>query len=270
MAEKLKATKSDIRKLYWRWNTIFTTPASYILYYGHVVSYGMSNALRRLYPNDDDYRAALNRESSFFITEQGFGSVILGICLAMEEEKANGAELADEDFIAIKGALMGPLAGFGDTMYGSILRVMLIAMFQPLAAEGMLIAFIAPILYNIAKFGMSWITLNAGYKYGLKAAENILENQLFKKILAAASVLSMFVMGGMTASYVKFSIALKYVGIYSTIDFNTLANKLLPGIFSIGPTLLIYYLINKKKVSVNKIIIAIMAIVFVLAYFKIV
>lgn len=42
---------------------------------------------------------------------------ILGVTLALEEQRANGAEIDDGAINGIKVGLMGPLAGVGDPIF---------------------------------------------------------------------------------------------------------------------------------------------------------
>lgn len=42
---------------------------------------------------------------------------VLGVTLAMEEKRANGAEIDDGAINGIKVGLMGPLAGVGDPIF---------------------------------------------------------------------------------------------------------------------------------------------------------
>ena len=52
----------------------------------------------------------------FYNTEAVFGSVINGITIAMEEQKAKGAPIDDETITSVKSGLMGPMAGVGDSL----------------------------------------------------------------------------------------------------------------------------------------------------------
>ncbi len=47
---------------------------------------------------------------------------ILGVTLALEEQRANGAEIDDGAINGIKVGLMGPLAGVGDPIFWGTVR----------------------------------------------------------------------------------------------------------------------------------------------------
>lgn len=192
-----------------------------------------------------------------FITESGFGMVIHGIILAMEEERAKGADISDDAFVSIKSALMGPLAGFGDTIMDATIRTLNIAIFQPLAMQGMLIAPIISGLIQICGKPLAGaIMLPLGYKMGTDAVDKLLDNGGFKKLMSAASILSMFIMGSMSYSYVS----LKSTLTIGSVELQNILDSILPGMLPLALVLGIYYLMTKKNVSATWIILSIMVI----------
>src|ERR687886_2714555 len=83
-------------------------------------AYAMEPVLRRLYPEKDEYAAALQRHLVFFNTSPIVGApLIIGSAISMEEA---GAPASAE---GVKVGLMGPMAGVGDTvtfaLYNSII-----------------------------------------------------------------------------------------------------------------------------------------------------
>ncbi|MBU5568014.1 PTS system mannose/fructose/sorbose family transporter subunit IID, partial [Escherichia sp. S69_ASV_4] len=72
----------------------------------------MVPAIRRLYPENNEARKqAIRRHLEFFNTQPFVAAPILGVTLALEEQRANGAEIDDGAINGIKVGLMGPLAG---------------------------------------------------------------------------------------------------------------------------------------------------------------
>ena len=140
----------------------------------------------------------------FFNTEGIWGSIIHGIVLAMEEQRALGAPIPTEAITGIKAGLMGPFAGIGDTIDWSTLRPLLIALVLPLAENG---SFLAPIIYGILLGGITFAEnmffVKTGYRMGTQAALSVLEGGAINKFISCASVLGMFMMGGLSASMVK-------------------------------------------------------------------
>ena len=99
---------------------------------------------------------------------------------------------------------MGPFAGIGDTIDWSTLRPLLIALVLPLAENG---SFLAPIIYGILLGGITFAEnmffVKTGYRMGTQAALSVLEGGAINKFISCASVLGMFMMGGLSASMVK-------------------------------------------------------------------
>ncbi|WP_262156729.1 PTS system mannose/fructose/sorbose family transporter subunit IID, partial [Escherichia coli] len=78
---------------------------------------------RRLYPENNDARKqAIKRHLEFFNTHPYVAAPVLGVTLAMEEKRANGAEIDDGAINGIKVGLMGPLAGVGDPIFWGTVR----------------------------------------------------------------------------------------------------------------------------------------------------
>ncbi len=80
--------------------------------------FSMVPAIRRLYPENNEARKqAIRRHLEFFNTQPFVAAPILGVTLALEEQRANGAEIDDGVINGIKVGLMGPLAGVGDPIF---------------------------------------------------------------------------------------------------------------------------------------------------------
>ena len=75
----------------------------------------------------DEYYDALQRHQNFFNTTPMFASFIYAIVISMEYERKAaldaGKDFDDASIEAIKVALMGPIAGIGDSIQLSCLRV---------------------------------------------------------------------------------------------------------------------------------------------------
>ena len=82
--------------------------------------YAMIPAIKRLYQGEDR-KKALKRHLEFFNTQPFVTAPILGVNLAMEEQKANGADIDDGSINGLKVGLMGPLAGVGDPIFGALI-----------------------------------------------------------------------------------------------------------------------------------------------------
>lgn len=122
MAEnKIHLTKSDRLKVMWR-SMLLQGSWNYERMQNGGWCYSLIPALRKLYPNKEDQKAALQRHLVFFNTHPYLASPILGVTLALEEEKANGKEIEDQAIQGVKVGMMGPLAGVGDPVFWYTVR----------------------------------------------------------------------------------------------------------------------------------------------------
>ena len=158
-------------------------------------AYSLIPALKKLYPNKEDATAALKRHLEFFNTHPYIAAPILGVTLALEEDKANGADIDDSAIQGVKVGMMGPLAGIGDPVFWFTVRPILGAIAASLATGGSIIAplffFIA---WNAIRIGFLWYTQELGYKKGAEITSD-LSGGILQKITKGASILGMFVMG---------------------------------------------------------------------------
>ena len=78
----------------------------------------MNKVLRKLYKDDpEELQAAMRRHTSMFNTNCDWGSIIHGITISLEEQRALGHDdISPEVIQSLKLGLMGPLAGIGDSV----------------------------------------------------------------------------------------------------------------------------------------------------------
>ena len=124
----------------------------------------------------------------------------------MEEQRALGAPIGVEAITGIKAGLMGPFAGIGDTVDWATMMPLVIIMFLPLAATGSPFgAIFAWLIVMGITYVEGRIFSNLGYQLGTRAAVNLLQGKAINTFISVASVLGLFMMGGLSASFVKVS-----------------------------------------------------------------
>ncbi len=168
------------------------------------VAFAMIPAIKKLYPNDKaEQAAALKRHLEFFNTQPYVASPVLGVTLALEEERANGAAVDDTAIQGVKVGMMGPLAGVGDPVFWYTVRPIVGALGASLAMGG---SILGPILFfiiwNIVRWAFMWYTQEFGYKAGSKITED-LSGGLLQKVTKTASILGMFVLGSLIQRWVS-------------------------------------------------------------------
>ncbi|MFC3932397.1 PTS system mannose/fructose/sorbose family transporter subunit IID [Streptococcus dentapri] len=209
MAERIQLTKSDRRKVWWR-STFLQGSWNYERMQNLGWAYSLIPALKKLYSNKEDRSAALERHLEFFNTHPYVAAPILGVTLALEEEKADGAEIDDTAIQGVKIGMMGPLAGIGDPVFWFTIRPILGALGASLASAGNILG---PIIFflgwNIIRMAFLWYTQELGYKAGSEITKD-LSGGILQKITKGASILGMFVLAALVERWVnvKFILAL--------------------------------------------------------------
>ena len=258
-----KLTKGDLRSMYWR-STFLLGAFNFERMQSMGFCVTMIPAIKRLYSKKEDQAAALKRHLEFFNTQPWIGSAIMGVTAAMEEERANGAKIDDGAISGVKVGLMGPLAGVGDPIYWGTARIILAVLGGTLAKEGNIMG---PILFfvgiNLIRVLTRWYSMNYGYEKGTEIVQDMEGGQL-QKITTGASILGLFIMGGLVAKWA--SLKIPYViakyqqdgqevvrTVQSTLD------ELLPNLVPLLLTFLCMTLL-KKKVSAIAIIFVMFAV----------
>ena len=103
--EQRKITRSDLVSMFLRSN-LQQASFNFERIHGLGFCYDMIPAIKRLYPLKEDQVAALRRHLVFFNTTPAVCGPVIGVTAAMEEARANGAEIDDGTINGIKVGLM--------------------------------------------------------------------------------------------------------------------------------------------------------------------
>lgn len=152
-------SKKDIIKSYLIWTFFSHSTYNYERMQASGVVHALGPSLEKLYgKGTDELKDALKRHMEFFNTEPNIGGCILGITLALEEQKSQDEDVDPEMISSIKTGLMGPLAGIGDTIWQGTLSPIALGIFLGMAKEGNLLG---PVFYlltiGIVLFGLGYI-----------------------------------------------------------------------------------------------------------------
>ncbi len=153
-------TKRDIRQSAARYMFMACNVFNYETQQGPGVVFGLSSTLRKIYPDDDDYKASLVNHSRFFNTTTWMANLILGAVLAMEEKDGRKAGPAVQSF---KTGLMGPLAGVGDTLIWVLLPTIMGSIAGYMALQGNPLGGIVWFILNIVFLALRFKLFSIGY-----------------------------------------------------------------------------------------------------------
>ncbi|EOS7668798.1 PTS mannose/fructose/sorbose transporter family subunit IID [Enterococcus hirae] len=213
--EKITLSKRDRLAVAWR-STFIQGSWNYERMQNGGWAFSMIPAIKKLYKTKEERTVALKRHLEFFNTHPYIASPILGVTLALEEERANGAPVDDVAIQGVKVGMMGPLAGVGDPVFWFTVRPMLGALGASLAMGGNILG---PIIFflgwNIIRWSFMWYTQEFGYKAGSKITDD-LSGGLLQDVTKGASILGMFVLAALVQRWVS----IKFLPVVSTVKLD--------------------------------------------------
>ena len=211
MTEKLQLSKSDRKKVWWR-SQFLQGSWNYERMQNLGWAYSLIPAIKKLYTTKEDQAAALERHLEFFNTHPYVAAPIMGVTLALEEERANGVEIDDAAIQGVKIGMMGPLAGIGDPVFWFTVRPILGALGASLAASGNLVG---PLLFffgwNAIRMAFLWYTQEFGYKAGPEITKDM-SGGILKDITKGASILGMFILAVLVQRWVSINFTVNLPG----------------------------------------------------------
>ena len=211
MAEKIQLSKSDRQKVWWR-SQFLQGSWNYERMQNLGWAYSLIPAIKKLYTKKEDQAAALERHLEFFNTHPYVAAPIMGVTLALEEERANGTEIDNAAIQGVKIGMMGPLAGIGDPVFWFTVRPILGALGASLAASGNLVG---PLLFffgwNAIRMAFLWYTQEFGYKAGSEITKDM-SGGILKDITKGASILGMFILAVLVQRWVSINFTVNLPG----------------------------------------------------------
>jgi mannose/fructose/N-acetylgalactosamine-specific phosphotransferase system component IID len=252
-------TKKDIRRTWMLWLGTCELSNSFERLQSLSFVGCLAPILKKLYKDDEELSLAFKRHLTFFNTEGIWGSLIHGIVISMEEERAKGEEISDDMITGLKTGFMGPLAGIGDTVDWGTIRPIVIGLFLPLASAGSWIAGLGPfVVVSLITSTISYYLWHLGYKVGRKSILQVLKDGRINQFIMASSILGMFMMGILSSQYVKLELKpfLMVNGEKTTIQ--SYVDQILPGLLPIAAVFILYYLIKKRNVKYTTILLGVL------------
>ncbi|MFT8325125.1 PTS system mannose/fructose/sorbose family transporter subunit IID [Oenococcus sicerae] len=213
--EKIHLTKRDRLAVAWR-STFIQGSWNYERMQNGGWAYSLIPAIKKLYKTKEDRTAALKRHLEFFNTHPYLASPIIGVTLALEEDRANGAKVDDVAIQGVKVGMMGPLAGVGDPVFWYTVRPILGALGASLALNGNILGpILFFVLWNVIRWGFMWYTQEFGYRAGSKITDD-LSGGLLQDVTKGASIMGMFVLAALIQRWVS----IKFTPIVSSIKLS--------------------------------------------------
>lgn len=253
---KRTLSKRDVSRAAWYWSFFAQSSQNYERMQGGAFAATLSRPLEKLYGDDKEgLSKALVRNMAFFNTHPELGSIIPGITIALEEERANDPTFDPEIISSTKNALMGPFAGIGDSVLAGVVNPIFLSIGIGLAAGG---SPVGPIVFMILWCGLviplKYFLFMKGYELGVDAVKLVSNESLKSKIISALTVIGLIVIGGVAATTIKAPLAWSYVSGDMTIDLQATLDSIMPGLVPLAFAMLCYLLVDKRGWNANKLL----------------
>lgn len=254
-------SKKELRKSWFIWYLGAEVSNSYERLQSLIFCASMVPVLKKLYTTKESLSEALKRHLSFFNTEGIAGSIVQGITIAMEEQRAASNDSSQDVMItSIKTGLMGPVAGIGDSIVWAAIMPIIIALFLPFAIQGSSLGAIMPIiLYTGISMFIGYFLCVRGYTIGRNSILQLLQNGKIKDLIEGAAVLGLFMMGALATSYITIKTPLEIaVKNSQPIVLQQILDSIVPGLLELTAVFAIYFYMKKKGPNYNVIMGAIL------------
>lgn len=247
-----KLTPGDVRAVFIRSN-LFQGSWNFERMQALGFCFSMVPVIRRLYPeNNDDRKQAIKRHLEFFNTHPYVAAPVLGVTMAMEEQRANGAPIDDAAINGLKVGLMGPLAGVGDPIFWGTVRPVFAALGAGIAMSGSLLGpLLFFILFNAVRLATRYYGVAYGYKKGVDIV-NDMGGGFLQKLTEGASILGLFVMGALVNKWTHVNIPMVVSritgsdGQTTVTTVQSILNQLMPGLVPLLLTFGCMWLLRRK------------------------
>ncbi|MBF0784135.1 PTS mannose transporter subunit IID [Muribacter muris] len=251
--EMKKVTKSDLNAVVRRSN-IFQGSWNFERMQALGFAYAMVPVIKRLYPdpNSQERKDAIKRHLEFFNTQPFVAAPVIGVTIAMEEERANGKPIDDAAINGIKVGLMGPLAGVGDPIYWGTARPVFAALGAGIALNGSILGpLLFFVLFNLVRLATRYFGVIYGYKKGLDVVHDM-SGGLLQKLTEGASILGLFIMGALVQKWTSINVPLvlstieKQDGTTEITTIQGILDSLMPGLLPLLLTFACMWLLRNR------------------------
>ncbi|OJG65965.1 hypothetical protein RV07_GL001552 [Enterococcus malodoratus] len=258
-------TKKDRHKAALRYMFMGVNNFNYETQQGPAVVFSLNKALRKIYSDDQEYIESLNNHFKYFNTTTAMANIILGASLAIEE-RDGGKSI--ESVQSLKTSLMGPFAGVGDTLIWILIPTILGSISGYMALEGNPVRAVMWLVFNLIFAFVKLKLWDLGYSSGVKLVTTLGEKLTI--FTEAASVMGLTVVGALISTAVKVQTGLTFkTGAVKLPLQSDVLDKIMPALLPVLLTIVVYKLIGSKRWTTTRIIVLLIVISMVGAFFGI-
>lgn len=203
--------------------------------------YGILPGLEKIHTDKDDLSKSMKHNLEFFNTHPFLVTFVMGIIMSLEQQKADTNTIR-----AVRVAAMGPLGGIGDAIFWFTLVPITAGITANMAISGSLAGPILFLLiFNAVQFGIRYWLMHWSYNLGSKAIDILTKNA--KEFTRSASMLGVFIVGALTSNYGATKLAIEIPNGEAPINIQNILDGVLPQMIPLALTLMLFYLIKKRK-----------------------
>ncbi len=253
-AQRIDALKND-RKfinrslLHYFWGTGVSFTMIFMMAPGMIEM--LASAAEELYPGDQKKQTELVANHNVFYNTQPNMTIVPGIIMGLEMERAKGEDIPNEVIQSIKAALAGSFAGIGDSIIQGILTPTLLSIGMGLSQNG---SGIGAIFVWLAFFAIMWPFCYWFFKLGMNAgaegASTLLEGEFKERFTKAIALVGCIVVGGVCASTANPMLKLAF----GSVEVQGFMEGIFPGLTGLLMWMGIYSLMKKKQIDAIKMV----------------
>lgn len=208
--------------------------------------------LKKIYRDQpEEYKNALKRHLTFFNTHMWVHGPILALTADLEARRARGEDIDEQAIQGLKGSLMGPLAGLGDSMFHGTLRPIMGGICAGLAVTGNPLA---PIIFfvtvNAVHVFCAWYGLYKTYEWGQTVIARLASGGL-RQFLEGASIAGLMAVGALTGTWLNVTTPLAYKVQEATVSVQGMLDSIMPRILPLALVMIVFWFVRKQKKTTN-------------------
>ncbi|MCL2565573.1 MAG: PTS system mannose/fructose/sorbose family transporter subunit IID [Defluviitaleaceae bacterium] len=258
-----KLSQQALKKAAWRHAWALQWCWNYERMQASGFAYTMLPIMQELYDDNEEVCQNLERHMQFYNSHPGASALIAGASAALEGDYQT--EMSD----SIKVALMGPMAGIGDTIQAVLVQPLAFMLGASLAAEGNFLGVLVILIPMLLMFWARWPLFYWGYNRSVKIIDDISGNSDFNDMRDAAGIMGLLVVGGFVPSILGVRAAWTFERVVDGVELPPLAvadvlDRILPHMIPILMVAFCYWLLKEKKVKPVRVILILAVVTFVL------
>ena len=239
-----RLSRRDLMGAFWRYIFWFQSGWNYERMQAPGYAHAMKPIIKKLYPDEQQRRDALETHLEFFNTQPFMAAPILGADIALEEQ--SGGDIPKQAVTGLKTGMMGPFAGIGDSFFFAIYNTIIFSIGSYLALGGSIAGPLLVFLFSIIPFTIfRYWTFWQGYRQGTRLVAQMAGGML-RRLTDAAAILGLVVVGALVPTIVNTQVAYVYQSGDVEVNLQEQLDTIMPAMV---PALLVglaYWLLSKR------------------------